>query len=202
MSDARRWDLNALRRWISEGSRVLDLGCGEGALLCELRERLNVDGMGVEIDPEGIRRCIAEGLSVIEHNLDAGLERFDDRSFDVVVATFTLQNVANPKTMLNEMLRIGRYGIVTFPNYGYWRCRWRLAGRGRTPIHPGERAGRWHDLPNIRPCSIADFEDLCQEEGIQVADRLIFSHSNRSSALVRALPNLYGQTALYRIARQ
>ena len=197
---AARLDMRQLKRWIANGERVLDLGCGDGALLRYLRDELNADGMGIDIDAEGIRRCMEDGLPVIEQNLDKGLGNFKDDSFDTVVMTFTLQNVNDPQAVLREMLRIGRQGIVTFANYGHWRCRWRLAARGRVPTHPSDAARSWHNLSNIHPCSGADFEDLCRASGIRIEDRMVYGLGGRRSALSRALPNLYGQTALYLIS--
>ena len=197
-----RLDLAQLQRWIARGTRVLDLGCGNGDLLRRLRDDLDVDGVGVDIDPEGMRRCMEDGLAVIEQNLDEGLESFEDDSFDTVVMTFTLQNVSEPKAVLQEMLRVGRRGVVTFPNYGYWRCRWRLAARGRMPAGPNDPSRGWHALSNIHPCSAADFEDLCDALGIRIDDKLVYGHRGRRGILVRALPNLYGQTALYLISKQ
>ncbi len=129
-----RLDLTHIQRWINPGSRVLDLGCGNGEFLQCLREERQVRGTGLEIDAHNITEAIARGLNIVEQNMDDGLANFPDQSFDTVVMAHALQAVHYPDRILDEMLRIGREGIVTFPNFAHWRCRWYLGTRGRMPV--------------------------------------------------------------------
>ena len=129
-----RLDLARIQRWIAPGSRVLDLGCGDGEFLELLRDQRQVRGTGLEIDAEKITSAISRGLNIVEQNMDAGLDNFPDQSFDTVVMAHALQVVHYPDRVLEEMLRIGREGIVTFPNFGHWRCRLHLGTRGQMPV--------------------------------------------------------------------
>ena len=129
-----RLDLTLIQNWIEPKARVLDLGCGDGTLLMALRDNKNADGLGVEIDAEDITRCVARGINVIEQDLNDDLGNFETGSFDVVVMTLALQALRYPHRVLDEMLRIGRHGIITFPNFGHWRARWYLFSRGRMPV--------------------------------------------------------------------
>jgi len=195
-----RPDLDIISGWIRPGARVLDLGCGDGTLLSHLRETRQVTGYGIEIDPDNVEACIRAGVNVIQTDLDAGLSDFDEDSFDYVVMTQTLQAVRYPARLVDEMLRVGREGIVTFPNFGHWRCRVQLALQGRMPVVrtlPYE----WYDTPNIHLCTIRDFEALCRRKGIEVLQRAVVDHAHRSSLAMRLLPNLLGEIALYRFRK-
>ncbi len=200
MSELRP-DLAIISEWIEPGSRVLDLGCGDGTLLEYLKRERNVDGYGLEIDPDNIVACIGRGVSVIQSDLDAGLsDYFDDNSFDYVVMTQTLQAMHYPSRLLSEMLRVGRQGIVTFPNFGHWRSRAQLALGGHMPLSralPNE----WYDTPNIHLCTLTDFERLCHRLDIQVLQRSVVDTSHRSNFGMRLLPNLLGEIALYRFQK-
>jgi methionine biosynthesis protein MetW len=194
-----RADLDIIQDWIPAGSRVLDLGCGNGELLAWLREHKQVSGYGLEIDPDNIARCIERGVNVIEQDLDKGLGNFASNSFDVVLMTQALQAVDRPDQVLREMLRIGRQCIITFPNFGHWRCRWYLASRGRMPVSEF-LPYTWYDTPNIHFCTFKDFEALCREQNIRVLDRLAVDHQHRDSLLSRLWPNLLGEIGIYRVS--
>lgn len=195
-----RSELALISEWIRPGSRVLDLGCGEGLLLRHLRDTRDVIGYGLEIDPDNIRSCVEKGIPVIQTNLDQGLQDFDPASFDYVVMTQTLQAVRYPEHLLNEMLRVGREGIVTFSNLGHWRCRLKLALSGRMPVS-GEPDWEWYNSPNIHLCSVHDFEALCDTAGIGIVERTFIDNVHRRHVAARLLPNLLGEVALYRFQR-
>ncbi len=194
-----RTDLGIIADWITPGSRILDLGCGDGTLLAHLRDAHNVTGYGIEIDIDNVTTCVQKGLNVIQTDLDAGLSDFDADSFDYVVMTETIQAVRHPDGILQEMLRIGREGIITFPNFGHWRCRWQLL-RGRMPVTPALPA-KWYNTTNIHLGTLADFEDLCRELRIQILERTVVDRTHETDFLMRLAPNLFGEIALYRFRR-
>lgn len=196
-----RPDLEIISEWIPARSRVLDLGCGDGTLLSQLRATRQVTGYGLEIDDENIVKCIEAGVNVIQTDLDAGLSDFDADSFDYVIMSQTLQAVHYPERLLDEMLRVGRAGIVTFPNFGHWQCRLQLTLGGHMPVSrtlPSE----WYNTPNIHLCTLSDFERLCRNKGIAILERTVVDHAHRSSLGMRLWPNLLGEIALYRFRRQ
>lgn len=195
-----RADQALIAEWIRPGSRILDLGCGDGRLLAALQREHNASGYGVEIDPENIIKCIANGINVVHSNLDDGLTDFDDDSFDYVIMTQTIQAVRYPQQLLHEMLRIGREGIVTFPNMGHWKCRVQL-GLGHMPVTQ-HLPNTWYDTPNIHICTIGDFEDFCSNEDIEILERTTVDTEHRAGFAMRMLPKLLGEIALYRIKRR
>lgn len=196
-----RPDLEIIQPWIEGGARVLDLGCGDGELLHHLMQNRQVSGYGLEIDHGQINQCIARGVNVLEQNLEeAGLANINDGAFDVVVMTQALQTIRNPHVLLDEMLRVAREGIVTFPNFGYWRCRLYLSGRGRMPVSR-TLPYAWYNTPNIHLCTCRDFEALCDMKGIRVLDRRVVDDSHQDRWFLRLWPNLLGQIAIYRISR-
>ncbi len=196
-----RPDLEIIAEWITPGSRVLDLGCGDGTLLSHLQTIRRVTGYGLEIDADNVVSCVRAGLNVIQTDLDAGLSDFDANSFEFVVMTQTLQAVHFPAWLLDEMLRVGEHGIVTFPNFGHWRCRLQLALRGRMPVTRA-LAHQWYDTPNIHLCTFNDFETLCRKKDIEILERTVVDHAHRSSLGMRLLPNLLGEVAIYRFCRK
>lgn len=195
-----RVDLELISNWIAPGTRVLDLACGDGTLLAHLGRSKQVTGYGIEIDPEHIVECIDRGVNVIQTDLDAGLSDFDADSFDYVVMTQSLQALHFPDRLLDEMLRVGREGIVSFPNMGHWKCRLQLALRGRMPV-TRSLDNHWYDTPNIHLCTLADFETLCADKHIRVLQRAAVDYSHRSSYIIERLPNLLAEIALYRFQK-
>nr|VFK47610.1 MAG: methionine biosynthesis protein MetW [Candidatus Kentron sp. TC]VFK63061.1 MAG: methionine biosynthesis protein MetW [Candidatus Kentron sp. TC] len=195
-----RTDLAIISQWIIPGSRVLDLGCGDGALLAHLRDNFSVKGYGFEIDNRHIAQCMGAGLNVVQGNLDEGLSDFDSNSFDYVIMTQTLQAVRSPDRLVVEMLRVGREGIVTFPNFGHWSSRIQIALRGKMPISKA-LPGQWYDTPNIHLCTVSDFERLCKESDIRVLQRAVVDVAHHESPLMRLYPNLFGEIAIYRIRK-
>lgn len=194
-----RIDLNEIQHWIQQGSRILDLGCGDGTLLKFLIDTKQVQGYGLEIDAAQINICIDKGLNVIEQNLDQGLGNFADKSFDTVLMTQALQTLHFPHLVLDEMLRVGKECIVTFPNFGHWKARFYLATRGRMPVSdllPYE----WYDTPNIHFCTFNDFEVLCRERNIKVIHRQVVNEES-GQTLKDFMPNLFGETAIYHLSK-
>lgn len=186
--------------WIGGGTRVLDLGCGDGAFLAELQRAKGVTGYGIEIDPDNIAACLARRVNVIQANLDEGLSGFDADSFDHVVMTQTVQAMRFPHQLLDDILRIGREAIVTFPNMGHWRCRLQFM-RGRMPV-TRHLPNTWYDTPNIHMCTIDDFEDLCASRAIAVVERATVDSQHRAKIGMQLLPNLLAEIAIYRLRRR
>jgi len=188
---AHRPDFAAIAGWIKSGSSVLDLGCGDGALLRYLKDTRRTTGYGVEIADAGVLACVKNGVSVVQSNLERGLSGFEDNSFDYVVLSQTLQAMRNSEIIIREMLRVGREGIVTFPNFGYWKNRLEVL-RGRMPVSEN-LPYQWFNTPNVRLCTVADFERFCSERGIRIVERKVLTHGRP----VNVMPNLLGALAVY-----
>lgn len=195
-----RADLAIIAELVAPGARVLDLGCGTGDLLEHLQTDKQVNGYGLEIDPDNITACLAKGVNVIEQNLDEGLDNFPDDSFDMVVMTETLQSVRNPNQTLDEMLRIGRECVVTFPNFGNWRCRVQLSFLGHMPVAQ-HLPHSWYDTPNIHLCTFNDFEQLCSEKSLRIIERFVSDANHVNRPLMNRFPNFFGTYAFYRLGR-
>lgn len=195
-----RADLEIIKPWFTPGSRVLDLGCGDGELLADLQQSLNIRGLGLEIDPDNITACIARGINVIDKNIDEGLASIKDNTFDTVVMTQALQVMHRPDQTVEEMLRIGKEGIVTFPNFAHWRARFYLALRGRMPVSKF-LSYEWYDTPNIHFFTFKDFERLCIDRNIRIIERTVVDHNHRESWSNTLWPNMLGEIAIYRITR-
>ena len=193
-------DYGFISDWIAPNAKVLDLGCGEGDLLLQLKQHHNILGYGLEIDPQSISQCIEKGVNVIEQDLNKGLTNFADSSFDTVVMTQALQAMRYPHLVLDEMLRIGRQCIITFPNFGYWGTRAYLNFRGRMPVTE-QLAYQWYDTPNIHFFTYADFEALCHEREITVLHRRCMAETFLDKQLMKLWPNLFTQTAVYHLTR-
>nr|VFK31266.1 MAG: methionine biosynthesis protein MetW [Candidatus Kentron sp. MB]VFK34784.1 MAG: methionine biosynthesis protein MetW [Candidatus Kentron sp. MB]VFK76946.1 MAG: methionine biosynthesis protein MetW [Candidatus Kentron sp. MB] len=195
-----RNDLAIISQWIVPSSRVLDLGCGDGALLIHLRDNFSVTGYGLEIDNQHITRCVSAGLNVIQSNLDEGLSDFESNAFDYVIMTQTLQAVRSPEWLVLEMLRVGREGIVTFPNFGHWSARMQVALQGKMPVSKTLPCP-WYDTPNIHLCTVKDFEQLCKENGIHILQRAVVDVGHKENLFMQLFPNLLGEIAIYRLCK-
>ena len=187
--------MHALAQLVPPGSRVLDLGCGDGAMLAHLQKTRACTGYGVEIDDANVLGCVQRGVNVIQLNLDEGLAMFDDASFDVVLQIDTLQHLRNAEVMLRETARVGRIGIVAFPNFAHWPNRLSVL-RGRMPV-TRRLPYQWYDTPNIRVGTFKDFEALARRNGLKVLD----AFGLEDGRVVRWLPNTRASTAVFKLAR-
>ena len=188
--------IDAIAQLVPQGARVLDLGCGSGELLAHLQQHRGCTGYGVELDDAGVLACVQRGVDVIQLNLDQGLALFADASFDVVLQIDTLQHLHNAETMLRETVRVGRMGIVAFPNFAHWPNRLSVL-RGRMPVN-ARLPYEWYNTPNIRVGTYADFGVLAARNGLRVLDSFGLDEAGQ---VVRSLPNLRASTAVYRVAR-
>ena len=186
---------NALAQLVPLGARVLDLGCGDGAMLAHLQTTRGCSGYGIEIDDANVLACVQRGVNVIQLNLDEGLAMFDDASFDVVLQIDTLQHLRNAEVMLRETARVGRLGIVAFPNFAHWPNRFSVL-QGRMPVTK-RLPYQWYDTPNIRVGTHADLGALARKNGLRVID----SFGLQGGEVVRWLPNWRAATSVYKLAR-
>ena len=197
-----RIDLQRIADMIEPKSRVLAVGCGDGALLENLARSRQVDGRGVELSAEGVNACVSAGLSVIQGDADTDLDDYPENAFDFVVLSQTLQTVHAPRKVLENLLRIGRRAIVSFPNFGHWRVRAHLFFRGRMPIND-TLPYQWYSTPNIHLCSIRDFVLLCEEMGITIERSISLDHKGRVRRIGAqlGLANLFGEQAVFLLRR-
>ena len=189
-------NIEAIAALVPAGARVLDLGCGNGALLAHLQQHKGCSGYGVELDDANVLACVQRGVDVLQLNLDQGLQGFADQSFDVVLQIDTFQHLRNAQTMLLETVRVGRMGIIAFPNFAHWSNRLSIL-RGRMPVN-ARLPYEWYNTPNIRVGTYADFGVLAARNGLRVLDRFGLDDEGH---VVRSLPNLRASTAVYRVAR-
>ena len=203
VSTLSRRDLEIIADMIDDGSRVLDVGCGNGALLDYLGRNKGVDGRGIELSQAGVNACVAHGLSVIQGDADTDLEHYPDAAFDFVVLTRTLQATRNPRDVVSHLVRIGRHAIVSFTNFGHWRVRIEMLFGGRMPV-VGEDGASWYDTPNIHLCTIGDFSTLCDDLGLRVQRALSLSHSGSARELksAGAAANIRGEEAIFVLTRE
>jgi homoserine O-acetyltransferase len=193
---SHRADFATIAGWIAPGAQVLDLGCGDGSLLAYLMRERNVKGYGVEIADEGVLASVRNGINVLQSDLESGLAGFDDASFDCVILSQTLQAMRHTKEIVEEMLRVGREVIVTFPNFGHWSHRWQIL-KGRMPVSR-DLPYQWYDTPNIHLCTVADFDAFLRERNCVVENRVVLAAGHP----VNALHNWLGQLAIYRFRRK
>ena len=191
-----RYDFDVIARWIEPGEKVLDLACGDGSLLRHLMSARDVQGYGVENDIDNLAACIANGINVIQVDLEKGLAGFEDGFFDHVIMSLSLQAIHNTQGILAEMLRVGREAVVSFPNFGYWRHRQSILN-GRMPVSES-LPHQWFNTPNVRFFTIADFEALCELNGIEIRERLAFDEGQQ----VTDEPNFQASVAVYRLGRR
>ncbi len=190
---AGRPDFEAIAGWVRPGSTVLDLGCGDGLLLRQLTQSKGVRGYGVEIEDACVLACVKNGVNVIQNDLERGLAGFDAGSFDYVILSQTLQATRHTEDVVLEMLRVGREGIVTFPNFGYWPQRLQVLFAGRMPVSKS-LPYEWYNTPNVHLFTIADFEGFCATHSICILERLVMQNGRR----IGFAPNLRGSLAVYR----
>lgn len=195
--NANRADFDVIAGWIQPGERVLDLGCGDGALLRRLIDNRGAKGYGMEIETASVTAAIANGINVIQGNLENGLGDFADASFEHVVLSRTLQTVRHTERALTEMLRVGREAVISFPNFAYWKNRMAVM-QGRMPVSE-DLPYAWYESPNLRFFTILDFEALCAELDILIRDRQVLDEKGK---LVEDEHNFLGSLAVYRIARR
>jgi methionine biosynthesis protein MetW len=194
-SAAGRPDFEAIAAWVPKGANVLDLGCGDGSLLRYLKETRDVRGYGVEIRDFDVVSCIENGVNVIQGDLESGLADFESNSFDYVLLSQTLQATWHTEALIQEMLRVGREGIVSFPNFGYWKNRLNIMF-GNMPVSR-DLPYQWYDTPNVHLCTLNDFETFCSKHHVAVLERRVMTGNKE----VKLAPNLRGSTAVYRFRR-
>ena len=193
MSADVRADFALIAQWVAPNAKVLDLGCGDGSLLSQLRKTHNIRGYGVEKDDANWLKAMNNGVDVIQMDLESGLSGFEAQSFDVVILSQTLQAVLNTEAIVHEMLRVGREVIVTFPNFGYWRHRAQIL-TGNLPVSDN-LPYQWYDTPNVHLCTINDFDNFCRKSNIKVQQRLVLTDKKE----VHLMPNIRGNLAMYRL---
>ena len=194
-----RIDQKLAETWIKPDSSVLDLGCGDGELLAQMSKKHDICAYGLEIDQEKIAIAVSRGLNIIQQDLNHGLGRFADQSFDYVVMAQALQAVDAPDVLLRDMVRVGKQAIITFPNFAHWKTRSFLALKGKMPVSDA-LPYMWYNTPNIHLCTFRDFEALCAENNIRIINRLAVNGNQQDSLLSKYIPNLFGEVAIYRVS--
>lgn len=193
---SHRPDFAAIANWVKPDTKILDLGCGDGSLLKYLQQERNIFGYGVEIDDNNVLGCLKNGINVIQNDLESGLSSFASGSFDYVILSQTLQAMKHTAEIIQEMLRVGREGIVSFPNFGYWKNRVQVI-RGHMPVSE-TLPYHWYDTPNIHLCTLGDFEELCRQCNATILERRVMNKDRQ----IEIMPNLMGKLAFYRFERK
>ena len=195
-----RTDLELITSLVDEGTRILDVGCGNGELLQSLKDKKSVKGQGLELKQERVNQCVSRGLSAIQGNADSDLSLYPNQSFDCVILSQTIQATSNPKNILIELVRIGKKAIVSIPNFGFWKVRLGFAAHGKMPITK-KLSNNWYDTPNIHLCSILDFVDLCQNLNIKIEKTIVLSSNKTKSfnGYPNNWSNLFGEEAIFLI---
>ena len=197
-----RIDLDLIAEMIAPGSRVLDVGCGDGDLLALLQSKRNVDGRGVELSQEGVNASVTRGLAVVQGDADTDLSDYPDDAFDYVILSQTIQATRNPKEVLRAMKRIGRRVVVSFPNFGNWRVRMKLLFNGRMP-ETRSLGYSWYDTPNIHLCTLLDFAGLCDDLGLEIEDAVILTGEKAwRISNPGLLANLFASEAVFLLTRR
>ena len=197
-----RFDHLLIAEMVQSGSRVLDVGCGDGALLQLLTDTKDVDGRGVEVSRERVNACVARGLSVIHGDADRDLADYPDDAFDYAILSLTIQATRQPRTVLKQLLRISRHAIVSFPNFGHWQVRAQLVLTGRMPVTEN-LPDAWYDSPNAHLCTIKDFADLCRSIDARVGRAVAFNASGQKLGtwMPLTMHNLLGERAVFMLSR-
>jgi methionine biosynthesis protein MetW len=200
---ALRPDLAAIAEMIPQGASVLDVGCGDGALLEHLSKTKKVDGRGLELSQQNVNACVTRGLSVIQGDADTDLSEYPSQVFDLVILSQTIQATRNPKAVLGEFLRIGRHAVISLPNFGHWRVRFSLLARGRMP-RTKTLGYEWYDTPNIHLCTIADFVDLAKTCGAEIEQALALAPDGVTRPMQPQawIPNLLAEGAIFLLRRR
>ncbi len=195
---ASRIDFAVIAGLVEKGAKVLDVGCGDGELMALLQNTRAVDGRGVELSQAGVNECVSRGLSVIQGDADSDLVYYPDKGFDYVILSQTLQATRNPREVLEHLLRIGKYAIISIPNFGHWRVRLSLLIRGRMPVTK-DLPYTWYDTPNIHFCTIDDFMTLCDDVGAKIEDAAVLNRNGERLGvnLPRSFWNFFGQQAVF-----
>lgn len=189
-----------IESWITDNSKVIDFGCGDGSLLQFLIDNKNVNGYGVEIDHEKIQQCVEKGLSVIEQDIDEGIQDFVSSNFDFAIMASSIQCLKNPHIALGRMLDLSKQCVVTLPNLGYWRCRLNLLS-GKMPVTPNLPSS-WYETDNLHLCTIKDFEKLCADKGFVINKKIFLNGQGKKGTLASLFPNIFSSEGVYLLERK
>jgi methionine biosynthesis protein MetW len=186
--------------WVPARSKVIDFGCGDGSLLKDLINTKNICGYGVEIDHQMIDKCIEKGISVIEKDIDKGIQDFELSNFDIAIMASSIQCLKNPNIAMRRMLRLSNKCIVTLPNFGYWKCRLALLA-GKMPVTPSLPSS-WYETENLHLCTISDFEKLCSDSGFIIDERIFLNSSSKKGVLASIMPNIFASEGVYLLGKK
>jgi|TARA_B110000967_G_scaffold195015_1_gene224108 methionine biosynthesis protein MetW len=186
--------------WVPSQSKVIDFGCGNGSLLKDLIDTKNICGYGVEIDHQMIAECIKKGISVIEKDIDEGIQDFESSSFDIAIMASSIQCLKNPNITMRRMLKLSNKCIVTLPNFGYWKCRLALLA-GKMPV-TASLASTWYETENLHLCTISDFEKLCSDSDFMIDERIFLNSSSKKGLLASIMPNLFASEGVYLLGKE